>query len=218
MSTRRAREIVAQAVNALIPTHPEFADIGFAPHDFRRLLATELVNNGLPIHIGAALLGHLDVQTTRGYVAVFPEDVITHYQQFLETSPVPTTRRRIPTTHQRRLERISRALRQSTRRAGVVRTSLRHTVCTRTRLHPVPNALDQSKDAAAPRRTRSRPDQSTRTRDREDWRGEIEGIELTLTFLRAKRNQAQRALPTRAAVSVNLGMPATNRSQHPAAR
>ncbi len=82
MSTRRAREIVAQAVNALIPTHPEFADIGFAPHDFRRLLATELVNNGLPIHIGAALLGHLDVQTTRGYVAVFPEDVITHYQQF----------------------------------------------------------------------------------------------------------------------------------------
>jgi hypothetical protein len=26
------------------------------------------VNNGLPIHIGAALLGHLDVQTTRGYV------------------------------------------------------------------------------------------------------------------------------------------------------
>jgi Phage integrase family len=84
MSTRRAREIVAQAVNALIPTHPEFADIGFAPHDFRRLLATELVNNGLPIHIGAALLGHLDVQTTRGYVAVFPEDVITHYQQFLE--------------------------------------------------------------------------------------------------------------------------------------
>jgi site-specific recombinase XerD len=68
MSTRRAREIVAQAVNTLIPANPEFADIGFAPHDFRRLLATELVNNGLPIHIGAALLGHLDVQTTRGYV------------------------------------------------------------------------------------------------------------------------------------------------------
>jgi integrase len=29
----------------------------FTPHDFRRF-ATELVNNGLPIHIGAALLGH----------------------------------------------------------------------------------------------------------------------------------------------------------------
>jgi hypothetical protein len=43
----------------------------------------------------------------------------------------------------------------------------------------------------------------------QDWRGEIEGIELTLTFLRAKRNQGQRALTTTAAVSVNLGMPAT---------
>lgn len=43
----------------------------------------------------------------------------------------------------------------------------------------------------------------------EDWRGEIEGIELTLTFLRAKRNQAQRALTMTAAAPVNLGMPAT---------
>ncbi|MGW2512131.1 tyrosine-type recombinase/integrase [Streptomyces scopuliridis] len=55
----------------------------FAPYDLRRLFATELVNNGLPIHIGAALLGHLDIRTARGYVAVFDEDVISHYQQFL---------------------------------------------------------------------------------------------------------------------------------------
>lgn len=34
------------------------------------------MNNGLPIHIGAALLGHLNLQTTRGYVAVFNEDVV----------------------------------------------------------------------------------------------------------------------------------------------
>jgi integrase len=39
------------------PSHPEFGTAGFTPHDFRRLLATDLVNNGLPIHIGAALLG-----------------------------------------------------------------------------------------------------------------------------------------------------------------
>ncbi|WP_373460597.1 hypothetical protein [Arthrobacter oryzae] len=32
----------------------------------------------MPIHIGAALLGHLDVQTTYGYVTVFQEDVIRH--------------------------------------------------------------------------------------------------------------------------------------------
>jgi integrase len=49
-------------------TDPAFAGTVFTPHDFRRILATELVNSGLPIHIGAALLGHLNVQTTRGYV------------------------------------------------------------------------------------------------------------------------------------------------------
>lgn len=64
-------------------TDPAFTDTVFTPHDFRRILATELANSGLPIHIGAALLGHLNVQTTRGYVAVFDEDVVRHYQQFL---------------------------------------------------------------------------------------------------------------------------------------
>jgi hypothetical protein len=39
----------------------------------------------------------------------------------------------------------------------------------------------------------------------EGWHGEIEGIDLTLTFLRSKRVQAQRAA---AAGTVSLGMPA----------
>lgn len=38
----------------------------------------------------------------------------------------------------------------------------------------------------------------------EGWHGEIEGIDLTLTFLRRKRAQAQRT----AADTVRLGMPA----------
>ena len=63
---------------------PQFEGLRFPPHDLRRLFATELVNNGLPIHLGAALLGHTNLQTTRGYVAVFNEDVVRHYQQYLE--------------------------------------------------------------------------------------------------------------------------------------
>lgn len=35
-------------------------------------------------HIAAALLGHLDLNTTSGYTAVFPEDVIRHHQQIIE--------------------------------------------------------------------------------------------------------------------------------------
>jgi hypothetical protein len=64
-------------------TNPAFRGLHFTPHDFRRLFATDLVNNGLPIHIGAALLGHLNIGTTQGYVAVFEEDVIRHVQDFL---------------------------------------------------------------------------------------------------------------------------------------
>ena len=64
-------------------TNPAFRGLHFTPHDFRRLFATDLVNNGLPIHIGAALLGHVSLQTTQGYVAVFEEDVIRHVQDFL---------------------------------------------------------------------------------------------------------------------------------------
>ncbi|MEV6636413.1 tyrosine-type recombinase/integrase [Actinoplanes sp. NPDC051470] len=57
--------------------------IRFTPHDFRRLFTTEAVGNGLPLHIAAALLGHLDLDTTRGYTAVFQDDVIARHQQFI---------------------------------------------------------------------------------------------------------------------------------------
>jgi hypothetical protein len=76
MLERRCAELAA--------IHAEFGQAPFTPHVFRRLFATDLVNNGLPVHIGAALLGHLDLETTRGYVAVFDEHLVRHYQTFLD--------------------------------------------------------------------------------------------------------------------------------------
>ncbi len=65
----------------------ELADNGepihFAPHDFRRLFTTDVVGAGLPLHIAAALLGHLDLDTTRGYTAVFQDELIARHQQFI---------------------------------------------------------------------------------------------------------------------------------------
>ncbi|MDX6238277.1 MAG: hypothetical protein QOG10_3092 [Kribbellaceae bacterium] len=58
--------------------------IHFTPHDFRRLFTTEMVSSGLPLHITATLLGHLNLDTTRGYTAVFPEEVIAAHQHFIE--------------------------------------------------------------------------------------------------------------------------------------
>ncbi|MFE5091973.1 tyrosine-type recombinase/integrase [Streptomyces sp. NPDC056638] len=56
----------------------------FIPHDFRRIFSTETVNGGLPIHIAAKVLGHLDLNTTQGYVVVYPEEVIRHYRHFVD--------------------------------------------------------------------------------------------------------------------------------------
>jgi hypothetical protein len=68
-------------------------------HDFRRLFATAAVNTGLPTHIAAALLGHRDLNTTRGYTAVYPDDVIRTYQAFILTRRAerPTEEYREPT-------------------------------------------------------------------------------------------------------------------------
>nr|WP_242587234.1 site-specific integrase [Streptomyces sp. MST-110588] len=81
--TGTIQEMISRRGHALAEVHPGFRGLKFTPHDFRRIFATELVNSGLPIHIGAALLGHLNIQTTRGYVAVFDEDVVRHYQEHL---------------------------------------------------------------------------------------------------------------------------------------
>lgn len=60
------------------------SQIRFSPHDMRRIFATEAVNSGLPIHIAQQLLGHLDLNTTQGYVAVYPEQVISQYRTHIE--------------------------------------------------------------------------------------------------------------------------------------
>jgi integrase len=71
-----------------IASHARLNDGGspvtFTPHDFRRLFATELVGAGLPLHIVSTLLGHLNLETTRGYTAVFPEHVIDAHHTFIE--------------------------------------------------------------------------------------------------------------------------------------
>jgi site-specific recombinase XerD len=204
MSTTAVRDLVRRAVKSLVPTHPEFAEVRFSPHDFRRLFATDLVNNGLPIHIGAALLGHLNVQTTRGYVAVFAEDVIAHYQQFIDRRRAvrPQGEYRQPTAEewndfQEHFDKRKVELGSCGRPYG---TPCAHEFacvrCPMLSINPrmLPR-LDELEQDLLARRQRAID---------EGWRGEVEGLELTLTFLRGKRAQAQRAA---AAGPVSLGIP-----------
>jgi hypothetical protein len=199
------RDELAKLSDALAGEHPQLADCRFTPHDFRRLVATDLVNHGLPIHIGAALLGHLDVQTTHGYVTVFNEDVVRHYQAHLAARRADRPAREYrPVTGQEWAE-FRAPLRQAQGRARQLRPSLRDRLRTRTRLfircpmlHVDPALLDRLEDIHTDLLARRAQAEA------EGWLGELEGIDLTLRFLQDKQAQAQRLAGL---TTIDLGLP-----------
>jgi integrase len=62
---------------------PDGTPLRITPHDFRRIFATDALRAGLPPHIAAKILGHIDLNTTMGYAAIYPEDVITAHRAFV---------------------------------------------------------------------------------------------------------------------------------------
>ncbi|MET7949073.1 tyrosine-type recombinase/integrase [Micromonospora sp. NPDC005324] len=191
---------------AVAEYNPTFRGLRFTPHDFRRIFATELVNSGLPIHIGAALLGHLNVQTTRGYVAVFDEDVVRHYQAHLQQ------RRQIrpqdeyaSVTPQEWAEFEEHFDKRKVELGSCARpygTPCQHEhACIRCpMLHVNPKMIDRLGELEHDLTTRRQHAEN------ENWLGEIEGIDLTLNFLRTKREEAQR-LTRRPLVQLGLPQP-----------
>ena len=84
ISTERIRSLLRKVAGRADLRDVDGTPLRFTPHDFRRVFSTEVVNGGLPIHIAAKLLGHLDLNTTQGYVAVYPEEVISRYRAFVD--------------------------------------------------------------------------------------------------------------------------------------
>ncbi|WP_198165593.1 site-specific integrase [Nocardia fusca] len=185
-------------------TDPAFTGMHFTPHDFRRLFATDLANSGLPIHIGAALLGHLNLETFRGYVTVFNEDIVRHYQAHLDRRRQlrpDEEYRQITDTEwdefQQHFDRRKVELGGCTRPYGSPcqheHSCLR---CPMLAIDPkmLPR-LDEIEEDLQARRVRA---------ERENWLGEVEGIDLTLTYLRQKREETKRLARV---APVGLGMP-----------
>lgn len=211
MTTGAVREMLRRVCGRLANEDPRFGDLKFAPHDFRRLFATDLVNNGLPIHIGAALLGHLNLETTRGYVAVFEEDVVRHYQTHLarrrtmrpqeEYRPVTDNEWQEFEEHfdKRKLELGNCG------RPYATPCSHEHACIRCPMLRIDPKMLDRLAEVETDLLARRERAQA------EGWVGEIEGIDLTLGFLSGKRDEALRL---RQMGPVDLGLPTTPRSDH----
>lgn len=204
ISPQTVLHMLARCCKDLAERHPAFRSVKFTPHDFRRIFATELVNSGLPIHIGATLLGHLNIQTTRGYVAVFDEDVIRHYLAHLNERRQlrPNDEYRDATSDEwdefeEHFDKRKVELGACARPYG---TPCQHEhACIRCPMLQVsPKMISRLDDLEADLITRRARAQA------EGWAGEIEGLDLTLQLLRAKRDDTHRRTqrPT-----VDLGVP-----------
>lgn len=164
----------------------------FTPHDFRRLFTTDVVNSGLPIHIAAALLGHRTIDTTRGYAAIYPEEVIRAYQGFIQSRRVtrPGAEYREPTEaewaeFEQHFTLRKVALGNCDRPYGT--PCIHEHACARCpMLRPEPSRLPVFFELEENLQQRL-----AEARDRV-WLGEVSGLEQTLAALREKKQHAQR--------------------------
>ena len=205
ISPSALRAELAKLSNTLAAEYPALVDCRFTPHDFRRLFATDLVNHGLPIHIGAALLGHLDVQTTHGYVTVFNEDVIRHYQTHLanrRTARPAIEYRPATSTEWDEFEIHFDKRKVELGQCGrPYATPCEHEhACIRCPMLQIAPAMLERLDEIDTDLIARRAQAQT-----EGWLGELEGIDLTRRFLAEKRADAQRR---NTLIPVNLGIPA----------
>lgn len=177
----------------------------FLPHDFRRIFITDAVLNGMPPHIAQLVVGHGDINTTMGYKAVYPEEVINGHRAFIARRRAlrPGEEYRTPTEQE-----WEEFLGHFERRKVAVGT------CGRAYATPC------SHEHACLRCPLLRPDPTQRGRlveirdnllarideaQQEGWLGEVEGLKISLAGAEHKLAQLDE-LATRA-TTVHLGIP-----------
>jgi integrase len=207
------RPINAEAVPALLTTalagtgltDAAHQPLHFVPHDFRRLFITDAILNGMPPHIAQLVCGHKDINTTMGYKAVYPEEVINGHRAFIarRRATRPGDEYRTPTE-----EEWEEFLGHFERR------KVAHGTCGR--------AFGSAciHEHACLRCSLLRPDPAQRARlvevhsnllariaeaTREGWLGEVEGLKVSLAAAQQKLSQVDGQ--TARQTTVHLGMP-----------
>ncbi|WP_327241072.1 tyrosine-type recombinase/integrase [Streptomyces sp. NBC_01320] len=179
----------------------------FSPHDFRRLFITDAIMNGMPPHIAQIVVGHRDINTTMGYKAVYPEEVINGHRAFIarRRATRPSEEYRTPTDEEweeflGHFERRRVALGDCGRAYG---TSCVHEhSCLRCSLlrpdpgqrHRIVAIRDNLHDRIA-------------EAEKEGWLGEVEGLKVSLAGAEDKLAQVDRR--SHQGAVVDLGIPTT---------
>jgi hypothetical protein len=185
---------------------PDGRTLRYTFHDFRRMFITDAILHGMPPHIAQLVAGHRDINTTMGYKAVYPEEVISGHRAFISRRRAlrPSEEYRLPTD-----EEWAEFLGHFARR----RVALGE--CGRSYATP---CIHEHSCLRCPL---LRPDPAERSRvveirdnlieriaeaESKGWSGEAEGLRVSLDGAREKLAQMD-LIAERRANAVNLGMP-----------
>ena len=83
-SSGTVRGWLVDLANSIDLKDTDGSPLRYTPHDFRRMFITDIVNAGFPIHLAAKLVGHNNIEVTRGYTAVYQKDVFDAYARFID--------------------------------------------------------------------------------------------------------------------------------------
>jgi len=206
LSASAIRSMIDDAITDSGLTEPASGGpLRFTPHDFRRMFITDAVLHGMPPHIAQLVAGHRDINTTMGYKAVYPDEVINGHRAFIARRRAlrPSTEYRVPTEQEweeflGHLER--RKLSLGTCGRSYDTPCVHEHACLRcSLLRPDP--------AQRPRLVEIRDNLHARIAEarQQGWLGEVDGLQISLTGARQKLAQLDQiaAQPT----STHLGMP-----------
>lgn len=164
-------------------------------HDFRRLFITEAILHGMPPHIAQLVAGHRNINTTMGYKAVYPEEVINGHRAFIARRRAlrPSEEYRVPTDEEwtdflGHFEHRKVAIGDCGR--SYATACIHEHACLRCPLlRPGP--------AARPRLIQIRDNLIARIAEAEThhWLGEAEGLKVSLAGAHAKLDQWTRSPP-----------------------
>jgi integrase len=99
VSQKSLRKYLDHTLAASGLTGPGARSVHYTCHDFRRIFITDAITHGMPPHIAQLIAGHRDINTTMGYKAVYPEEVINGHRAFIARRRAlrPAAEYRVPT-------------------------------------------------------------------------------------------------------------------------
>jgi hypothetical protein len=175
-------------------------------HDFRRIFITDAIMHGMPPHIAQLVAGHKNINTTMGYKAVYPEEVINGHRAFIarRRGLRPAEEYRTPTDQEweeflGHFER--RKLSLGTCGRSYDTPCIHEHSCIRCPLLR-PDPAQHRKLTEIRDNLHTRIDEAIR----HGWLGEAEGLKVSLTAAEQKLAQMNE-IATRRTSSVHLGMP-----------